>query len=145
MKTTVYRDIKRFEKNFEIEKFAAFLHEMLKPYEDTISEIISGLKDALSGKGFVCVGQDENSGSIIAVCTMLRTGMSAYIPENLLLYVAVDRDRRGKGIGRAILEEAFSHCKGDIKLHVEHDNPAQNLYERIGFTSKYRAMRLSRP
>jgi predicted GNAT family acetyltransferase len=31
---------------------------------------------------------------------------------------------------------------GDIKLHVEYDNPrATTLYERLGFTSKYAEMR----
>ncbi len=145
MKTTIYKDINAFSEKFEIEKVAALLHEMLKPFEDTVPQIVTGLKDALTGRGFVCLGQDEESGKIIAICTILKTGMSAYIPENFLLYVAVDPKNRGKGLGRTILEEAFSHCDGDIKLHVEHDNPAQRLYERIGFTSKYREMRLSRP
>jgi ribosomal protein S18 acetylase RimI-like enzyme len=33
---------------------------------------------------------------------------------------------------------------GDIALHVEYDNPAKNLYERAGFTSKYIEMRYNK-
>lgn len=145
MKITCYRDIATFQEKFDLEKVAVQLHEMLKPFEDTMEQIRTGLHDALSGRGFICVGQDESNHEIIALCTILKTGMASYIPENFLLYVAVDGRYRGKGLGRSILEAAFSQCEGDIKLHVEHDNPAQRLYERMGFTSKYREMRLIRP
>ena len=48
---------------------------------------------------------------------------------------------RGKGFGKQIVEECFIHCTGNIKLHVEYDNPAKRLYERIGFATKYAEMR----
>ena len=72
---------------------------------------------------------------------MLDTGMEGYIPENLLLMVSVDPDRRGQGIGKKIIERALAECDGDVKLHVEYENPARRLYERVGFTSKYAEMR----
>ena len=33
--------------------------------------------------------------------------------------------------------------EGDTKLHVEYDNPAKRLYERLGFENKYAEMRWS--
>jgi GNAT superfamily N-acetyltransferase len=75
---------------------------------------------------------------------MNRTGMQGYIPENILVYVAVDADRRGEGIGKAIVERALEEADGDVKLHVEYDNPAKRLYERLGFASKYAEMRWTR-
>ena len=72
---------------------------------------------------------------------MQRTGMRGYVPENLLLFVAVSPHRRGNNLGRFLIERAIHKAEGNIKLHVEYDNPARRLYERIGFTSKYAEMR----
>ncbi len=125
---------------------ASFLHESLKPYEDTVPDIHKGLDYALSEEqgegGFVLVGRvdDRLSASLV----MLRTGMSGYIPENILLFVAVSPDSRGRGLGRKIIERAIAECEGNVKLHVEYDNPAKRLYERIGFASKYAEMRYVR-
>ncbi|MEA3316912.1 MAG: GNAT family N-acetyltransferase, partial [Bacteroidota bacterium] len=72
---------------------------------------------------------------------MNKTGMSGYIPENILVYVAVDAEKRGHGIGGQIVEKSFELADGDVKLHVEYDNPAKRLYERCGMTTKYAEMR----
>jgi len=34
---------------------------------------------------------------------------------------------------------------GNIALHVEPENPAKYLYEKVGFSSKYLEMRLTKP
>jgi len=65
---------------------------------------------------------------------MLSTGMKGYVPENFLLFVAVERRHRRKKIGAELITRALALCKGGVKLHVEHDNPAKRLYERLGFT-----------
>jgi ribosomal protein S18 acetylase RimI-like enzyme len=38
--------------------------------------------------------------------------------------------------------EAINTAKGNIALHVEPENPARYLYEKLGFTNKYLEMRL---
>ncbi len=128
------------------DSLASFLHESLKPYEDSVPDIHRGLDYALSDKqgegGFVLVGRVD--GTLSSSLVMLETGMTGYIPENILLFVAVSPDSRGQGLGRQIIERAIQECKGDVKLHVEYDNPAKRLYERIGFTSKYAEMRYVR-
>ena len=43
---------------------------------------------------------------------------------------------RGQGIGTALLDEvlASAQARGQrVTIHVEHDNPARRLYERLGF------------
>jgi [ribosomal protein S18]-alanine N-acetyltransferase len=67
--------------------------------------------------------------------------MSGYIPEHVLVYVAVDEKHRGKGIGKQLIEKTIEECDGDISLHVEYDNPALDIYEHVGFKSKYAEMR----
>ncbi len=124
----------------------AFLHSHLKPYEDTAPDIERGIEYALSAEpgrgGFVLLALEERR--LLGALVMLRTGMQGYIPPNLLLFVAVDRDRRGQGIGRRLCTAAVEACPGDVCLHVEYENPARRLYERLGFQSRYAEMRLAR-
>ncbi len=133
-------DLKEYS---SIDELAQFLHSSLIPYEDPVDQIREGLQYAFSeaeGKGgFILLARENDStvGSLV----MLRTGMSGYVPPNLLLYIAVRPDMRGNGIGGKLIEMAFDKADGDIKLHVEHDNPAKRLYERMGFESKYAEMR----
>lgn len=128
------------------EALTRFLHEHLAPYEDTLIDIQRGLVDALENRpspgGFVLLARRE--ARVVGALVMLRTGMTGYVAENLLLFVAVDRSLRGQGIGACLLRAAVERCQGDVKLHVEYDNPAKRLYERLGFASKYAEMRLLR-
>ena len=125
---------------------ATFLHENLDPYQDSVEDIERGLDYAFSrqsGKGGFALLAHEGH-RLIGALVMLRTGMQGYIPPNLLLFVAVEARQRGNGTGRKLCEAAIAECEGDVCLHVEYDNPAKRLYERIGFASKYAEMRYLR-
>ncbi|MBN2587052.1 MAG: GNAT family N-acetyltransferase [Candidatus Fermentibacteraceae bacterium] len=128
------------------DELSRFLHTSLSPFEDPVDEIMDGLEYAFSdveGKGgFVILARD--GGNTVGALVMLRTGMSGYVPPNILLYIAVKPDCRGQGIGGSMIREAFRKSDGDIKLHVDYDNPARRLYERMGFRSKYAEMRYIR-
>ncbi len=126
-----------------IEALAAFLHASMQPYEDTPEDIRRGLEYALgigaSPGGFILLAWEGEV--LVGALVMLHTGMSGYIPENLLLFLAVAPDHRGRGIGARLTREAQDQCRGRIKLHVEYENPARRLYARLGFSSKYAEMR----
>jgi [ribosomal protein S18]-alanine N-acetyltransferase len=94
-------------------------------------------------KGGFVVAAREN-GKIVGAVVINKTGMSGYIPENILVYIAVDASQRGKGVGKKLMKTAIDLAKGDIALHVEPDNPAKKLYESLGFTNKYLEMRLKK-
>jgi len=123
-----------------------FFHEHMKPYHDTVEDVdravAYGLEPNAGQGGFLVLAEQDES--LVGALLMLNTGMSGYVPPWILLFVGVDEKLRGRGIGGQIIEEALSHCDGDVKLHVEYDNPAKRLYERVGFTTKYAEMRLSR-
>lgn len=123
-----------------------FFHKHMKPYEDRPEDIASAMAYAFSDEeragGFLVLAEGE--GEIAGALLMLRTGMSGYVPPNVLLFVGVRDDLRGQGLGGRIIDRALEACDGDVKLHVEYDNPAKRLYERIGFTTKYAEMRLAR-
>jgi ribosomal-protein-alanine N-acetyltransferase len=123
-----------------------FLFTHLEKFGDDKKSIEKCIDYALSdqeGKGgFILTAYYE--GKKAGVLIMNKTGMQGYIPENILVYIAVDAAHRGKGFGKQIIEKSFEIADGDVKLHVEYDNPAKRLYERIGFVNKYAEMRYSR-
>jgi len=124
-----------------------FLYENLEQYGDPKEDIQKcieyALKETPSFGGFVLVSYDEKS-AISGVVIVNQTGMKDYIPENILVYIATRSDMRGKGIGKKLMEETISISNGNIALHVEPDNPARFLYEKVGFSSKYIEMRLKK-
>jgi len=81
---------------------------------------------------------------IKGVVVINHTGMGGYIPENILVYIAIHKNHRGEGLGKKIMSKAIEYAKGDIALHVEADNPAKHLYTKLGFTNPYLEMRLKK-
>ncbi|MFQ3174653.1 MAG: ribosomal-protein-alanine N-acetyltransferase [Flavobacterium sp.] len=121
---------------------AKFLYTHLEEYGDKIEDIhkcIAYVMDAYKG-GNIVVGLDNDK--IVGVTILNNTNMKDFIPENILVYIAVDNSQRGKGFGKQLMQKAISIAEGNIALHVEPDNPAKILYEKLGFTNKYLEMRL---
>lgn len=127
-------------------EIADFLFEHLDQFGDEHSSIMRSIDFALDDKtkfgGFIVVSRHEQQ--ITGAVVINRTGMGGYIPENILVYIAVHKQYRGQGLGKDLMLKAFEKAQGSIKLHVEPDNPARFLYEKLGFTSKYLEMRLIR-
>jgi ribosomal protein S18 acetylase RimI-like enzyme len=133
----------------ESEKFtndaiASFLEVHLDRFGDKKEDILKCIAYVFNPKrgGFITLGIENNE--IIGVVVINETGMDGFIPENILVYIAVHENQRGKGMGSQLMNKAIDHAKGSIALHVEPDNPAKKLYERLGFTNKYLEMRLQR-
>ncbi|MGC9344587.1 MAG: GNAT family N-acetyltransferase, partial [Bacteroidales bacterium] len=89
--------------------------------------------------GYTLTGRID--GELVGAVIVNKTGMGGYIPENILVYIATHNKHRGKGIGKELIKKTLEQAEGDVKLHVEHDNPARFLYEKFGFTNKYLEMR----
>ncbi|MEX1003574.1 MAG: GNAT family N-acetyltransferase [Crocinitomicaceae bacterium] len=122
---------------------ANFLYDHLDNYGDEVEDIQKAIDYVFDNNGgFVLIQFVEDK--ISGVVVVNETGMSGYIPENILVYIAVNRKFRGQGLGKSLMEAALKACVGDIALHVEKDNPARFLYEKIGFTNPYLEMRLKR-
>lgn len=123
-----------------------FLYENLQEYGDPKADIEKcmdyALKETTSFGGFVLVSFFENE--ISGVVIVNQTGMKDYIPENILVYIATHKNLRGKGIGKLLMRKTIELAEGSIALHVEPENPARFLYEKVGFSSKYIEMRLKK-
>lgn len=127
----------------EKEDIIDFLYENLQEYGDPKPDIEKAvnysLKETTSFGGFILVSllEEEISGVVV----INKTGMKDYIPENILVYIATHKNLRGKGIGKQLMQKTIDLAKGSIALHVEPENPARFLYEKVGFNSKYIEMR----
>lgn len=130
----------------EKEEVADFLVEHLDEFGDNKADILKCLDYSLSTEagqgGFILTAREK--GQIKGAVVINETGMKSYIPENILVYIAVHRDQRGKGLGKQLMQQAIKTARGDIALHVEPNNPARRLYEKLGFTNKYLEMRLKK-
>lgn len=131
---------------FSKDQVADFLFHHLDEFGDKREDIMKCLDYALSkepGKGG-CVVVAAQEGEIMGATILNDTGMAGYIPENILVYIAVHQKGRGKGLGKKLMRAAIDSTTGSIALHVEPHNPAKFLYEKLGFTNKYLEMRLQR-
>ena len=136
------------DKPTELEKheIVNFLHEHLEQYGDAKQDIKRALdyavKDTSSFGGFILIAHEGDS--IRGAVVINRTGMEGYIPPNILVYIAIHKENRGKGLGKDLLDYTINYAKGDIALHVEKDNPARFLYKKVGFATPYLEKRLKK-
>lgn len=130
----------------EKQEIINFLYDHLDEFGDSKEDIEKAIDYALnrgSHPGGVIITAREGN-KLMGAVVVNRTGMAGYIPDNILVYIAVHGDARGQGLGGRLMEKTFEETKGDIALHVEPHNPAKRLYERLGFENKYLEMRWKR-
>lgn len=124
-----------------------FLFKHLQEYGDEEEDISKcfdfAIKDSKEGLGGFVLTLLVNT-EIKGVTIVNKTGMEGYIPENILVYIAVHESARGKGFGKKLMNKAIELADGNIALHVEPNNPAKFLYEKLGFENKYLEMRLKK-
>lgn len=101
------------------------------------------IKHKPSFGGFVLtVLQDRQ---IIATVVVNRTGMEGYNAKNLFVYVTFHKDYcNDEAMIHEVMRSAIKHADGEIALHIEHDNPALQLYKKLGFREQYLELRLDK-
>lgn len=142
-----YSDKNRTNAN-QKQEIVQFLFTHLEQYGDPEKDISDAIDYALGFEnkpgGHVITARNEETQHLVGAVVVNKTGMIGYIPENILVYIATDKEVRGKGIGKSLMQEAIDSSQGDIALHCEPENPAFHLYKKLGFTSKYLEMRLKK-
>lgn len=145
MDITIYNEANQISPSKQ-QEVHQFLFTHLEQYGDeqgAINKCIDyAMKKNKAPGGAVFTAKIENE--MVGAVVMNKTGMSEYIPENILVYIATHGGHRGKGIGRNLMTHAIENTEGDIALHVEKDNPARFLYEKLGFKTPYLEMRLKK-
>jgi ribosomal protein S18 acetylase RimI-like enzyme len=145
---TIIKPGEQDSRKAEADSVVDFLFEHLDQFGDPREDIQKCADYALSTApgygGFIVRAFDPEKQRVVGAVIINETGMQGYIPENLLVYIAVHGGYRGKGLGKSLMKTAMDTATGDIALHVEPDNPARHLYEKLGFTNKYLEMRYKR-
>lgn len=144
--TTIETDHQAEKPKFSREDIASFLKKSLEQYGDEKKAILKCIayaySDSAGQDGFIEIAHEGDR--IVGVVIINDTNMGEYIPEHILVYIAVDPSTRGQGVGKKLMKRVIQKTEGDIALHVEPDNPAKFLYEKLGFTNKYLEMRLKK-
>ncbi len=143
---TIVFDAENKPNELEKKELIEFLHTNLQEYGDPKKDIQKAIDYSL--KEFASFGGItmalKESEKIKGVVVINKTGMGGYIPENILVYIATHKNHRGEGLGKKLMTEAIESTEGDIALHVEANNPAKFLYEKLGFNNPYLEMRLKK-
>ena len=128
---------------FTRDDVADFLYTHLDEFGDPRDHILNAISYAMGDgpgqDGFILIAHEE--GAVLGAVVMNNTNMKGYIPEYILVYIAVHGEARGRGLGKGLMQHIVESTDGSIALHVEPDNPARHLYDKIGFTNKYLEMR----
>lgn len=142
MKINIYSSIDTLA-TLEKKEIVDFLFEHLDEFGDNWEDIERAVDYALNPNpafgGLILFIKDSDK--IIGTVVINKTRMKGYIPENVLVYIAVHGEYRGKGVGKKLMKKAIEVANGDIALHVEKHNPAKFLYESVGFVNPYLEMR----
>ena len=145
LETTIFDETNKLN-NTEKDKVVNFLFDHLEKYGDEKSHIRKAIDyatkeiDSFGGFTLVLTENEIIKGTVV----VNHTGMGGYIPENILVYIAIHKNNRGEGLGKLLMKKVIDYAKGDIALHVEASNPAKHLYEKLGFTNPYLEMRLKK-
>jgi ribosomal protein S18 acetylase RimI-like enzyme len=126
----------------DAEAIGRLLHDFNTEYEDFTpgpDKIAARVRDLLSGDDMVVLLAGEGPDGIAVLrfrSSIWMAKLECYLAE---LYVVPDR--RGEGLGHALMDEAFAVARekgaGHIELNTSDDDvAARALYEKLGFTNR---------
>jgi predicted acetyltransferase len=135
-----------FTRELTREDFVNFTYTHLRRFGDSKKLINKSIdyaftKTRLRG-GFLIVALLDDI--IVGSFVLNKTGMADFVPENLIVYLAVHIKYFNKGIGEGLINKAFNLTKGSFKLHINTDNPEIEFYKQIGFIPMYYELRFIR-
>jgi ribosomal protein S18 acetylase RimI-like enzyme len=126
----------------DAEAIGRLLHDFNTEYEDFTpgpDKIAARVRDLLSGDDMVVLlaGEGPDGIAVLRFRSSIWTAkLECYLAE---LYVVPDR--RGEGLGHALMDEVFAVARekgaGHIELNTSDDDvAARALYEKLGFTNR---------
>lgn len=100
-------------------KIVSFLYKNLGEYTDDRDSILESLLYVENSINGGCIFTAQNNEQIIGIAVVAKAGMQKFIPENILIHLAVDQNFRGLKISCGLLNYLMKNVEGNIALHVE--------------------------
>lgn len=130
----------------DMDRVVKFLNREIDTFSDSEGAILKSVQYAIKDRaglgGYVFELFDGTE--TVGVAVVNRTGMQEYMPDNILVYLAIKSDEQRKGFGRQLLAYALEHCEGEVMLHISADNPSRGFFQKVGFRTQYQEMYLER-
>lgn len=135
------KSVKKF--NFiTLDEIAFFIQENSYGHRDSLENINNAINYVFNGVGGFVLLQYNDDNKLIGVAVMNETGMKGYLSNNILVYLAVGKTVVDREVREEIVKHAIEISDGDISLHLEKQNPARFMFEKLGFTNPFLEMRL---
>ncbi|MCO5260521.1 MAG: GNAT family N-acetyltransferase [Crocinitomicaceae bacterium] len=111
--------------------------------EESIRKALEyALKERMSFGGFIIVQKLFNE--IIGITVVNHTGMEGYMPENILVYIAVSDEYKKKGIGKLMIRQVLNYAKGEIVVLLRDNTHLVPIFENLGFKKTVEGMIIER-
>lgn len=124
-----------FVTTLEKESIINFLVKNLDEYLDGRENVSRAIEYALSKfphqGGFVLIAR--NGSHISGVTVVNRTNFEGYFAENILVYLAIDKEERRNGIATELLSRTKVYTKGSVMVRVADDVAVRELFQKAGF------------
>lgn len=125
-----------FVTTLEKESIINFLEKNLDDYLDSRDNVSRAIEYALSKfphqGGFVLIARVD--GQITGATVVNRTNFEGYFAENILVYLAIDKEERRKGVASELLNRVKVYTKGSVMVRVADDESVRGLFKKSGFS-----------
>lgn len=110
---------------------------------NVVEAVEYAVKHKPSFGGFVLIAKKGKQ--IVAAVVANCTGMEGYNPKNIFVFVSFHKKHRNdEALVKQLMQKAIRYADGEIALHVEPDNPALKMYQKMGFKAQYLELRFNK-
>ncbi|MGB0917322.1 MAG: GNAT family N-acetyltransferase [Flavobacteriales bacterium] len=124
-----------FVTTLEKEEIINFLIENLDDYIDAKDNVSRAIEYALSKfphqGGFVLIARTGDE--IVGVSVVNRTNFEGYFAENILVFIATEKENRRQGIATELLKQTKVYTKGSVLVRLSQSEDLQPLLINAGF------------
>ena len=117
-------------KELELKEFYEIVQLRLETFVVEQTRIYNDL-DTIDLRALYLFHQDEEEGRVDAYARIFETGATIHFGR-----VAVAKDSRGQGLGKAIVEQILDLCEQSFPgrtIEIEAQEQVVGLYEKLGF------------
>lgn len=90
-------------------------------------------RPGFGGLVFTVEAEDQN---VVAAAVLNKTGFEGYLAENMLVALAVDKERGEGDVYKKVLDYITDYCSGEISIQLKESHPLMDVFQDKGFEKK---------